>query len=207
MEFGDVKDSGERRDFGTGSVRDVRDGKGRYDLLPVRAIRRLARHFENGAKKYGDRNWEKGQPLSVYLDSALRHGFNVLEGKTDEDHAAAMAWNIMAFIETQERILEGSLPASLADVSLQAIKTSAPQDSTLEERNMELYGHEGTWDDPLPSTVTNLSQAYESAPPGSIGIGFEGSKYIKTDGDPWAGWFCCSTGHEIAERLGVDFHG
>ncbi|HUS51203.1 MAG TPA: dATP/dGTP diphosphohydrolase domain-containing protein, partial [Candidatus Paceibacterota bacterium] len=73
MEFKEVKDSGKRQDFDTGSRRDTRDGKGRYDLLPVRAIKRLAKHYENGAKKYGDRNWEKGQPLSRYLDSALRH--------------------------------------------------------------------------------------------------------------------------------------
>ena len=68
-----IKDSGVRQDFETGSRRDTRDGKGRYDLLPMRAIQRLARHFEGGAKKYGDRNWEKGQPISRYLDSALRH--------------------------------------------------------------------------------------------------------------------------------------
>ena len=35
-------------------------GKGRCDLLPPNALLRLARHFENGSKKYGDRNWEKG---------------------------------------------------------------------------------------------------------------------------------------------------
>lgn len=28
--FSEVKDSGKRQDFGTGSVRDTRDGKGRY---------------------------------------------------------------------------------------------------------------------------------------------------------------------------------
>lgn len=62
--FNEVKDSGKRQEFQTGSIRDTREGKGRYDLLPPHAIFRLAKHFENGAKKYGDRNWEKGQPLS-----------------------------------------------------------------------------------------------------------------------------------------------
>lgn len=115
--YDSVTDSGERRDFGTGSVRDQAEGKGRYDLLEPYAIRRLAQHFENGAKKYGDNNWKLGQPLSVYLDSGIRHGFNLLEGKTDEDHAAAMAWNAMAFISTKRWVDEGTLPAELDDIA------------------------------------------------------------------------------------------
>lgn len=110
-----VKDSGVRESFPTGSVRDTRAGKGRYDLLPTRALRRVARHFEAGAIKYGDRNWEKGQPISRYLDSALRHTFNHLEGQRDEDHLAAAAWNILAAIETGERCKAGLLPAALDD--------------------------------------------------------------------------------------------
>lgn len=116
-EFNKVKDSGERRSFNTGSVRDVRTGKGRYDLLSPLALRRLAQHTENGAAKYGDKNWEKGQPLSVYMDSMIRHAYNVLEGKKDEDHAAAMMWNAMAFIHTQEAIERGVLPRELNDLN------------------------------------------------------------------------------------------
>lgn len=37
------------------------------------AMRRLAQHYENGAQKYADRNWEKGMPFSRYVDSAKRH--------------------------------------------------------------------------------------------------------------------------------------
>lgn len=116
MSVAALKDSGQRRDFGTGSVRDVRDGKGRYDLLPVQAIREVAQHFEAGALKYAPRNWEHGQPLSVYLDSGLRHAFAVLEGQTDENHAAAAAWNFLCFIETRARIASGKLPAELDDL-------------------------------------------------------------------------------------------
>lgn len=123
-DFDKVTDSGQRQEFSTGSVRDTQTGKGRYDLLPVRALRRLARHYENGAAKYGDRNWEKGQPLCRYLDSALRHTFAVLEGKSDEDHAAAAAWNMMGFIETAERIEAGLLPADLND--LQVLSPATP---------------------------------------------------------------------------------
>jgi hypothetical protein len=111
-----IKDSGERRDFATGARRDIRDGKGRFDLLPCKALRRMARHFEKGAVKYGIRNWEKGMPLSDYMDSALRHAFAHLEGKRDEDHAAAAAWNLLCFLDTEERIAEGTLPKELDDM-------------------------------------------------------------------------------------------
>ncbi len=116
MDFDKIKDSGERRRTKTGAQRDRQKGKGRYDLLPPRAIRRLARHFENGAVKYGDRNWEKGMPLSWFLDSGMRHFFQVLEGKKDEDHAAAAFWNLGAFIETAEKIEQGLLPKELDDI-------------------------------------------------------------------------------------------
>lgn len=101
--------------FTSGSTRDSREGKGRFDLLPPRALRRLAQHFERGAVKYGDRNWEKGQPLQRYLDSALRHVFNHQEGKRDEDHLISAAWNLLAYVETEARIKDGHLPASLDD--------------------------------------------------------------------------------------------
>lgn len=115
-EYDEVKDSGTRRDFSTGANRDCGTGKGRYDLLPCYAIHRLARHFENGALKYEERNWEKGIPLHCYIDSAMRHLFRYLSGSRDEDHMAAAAWNALCFIETEQRIREGRLPAELDDI-------------------------------------------------------------------------------------------
>jgi len=116
MEFKAVVDSGKRQEFSTGSVRDTNEGKGRYDLLPRIAIERLAQHFENGARKYSCNNWRKGQPLSRYIDSALRHTFKLLAGWTDEDHAAAAIWNLCAFIHTQEMVSQGKLPKELDDL-------------------------------------------------------------------------------------------
>lgn len=124
MSLKPVKDSGQRQEFATGSRRDTRDGKGRFDLLPTRAIREVAQHFEAGAKKYGDRNWELGQPLSRYLDSGLRHAFAALEGQEDENHAAAAAWNLLCFLDTRARIAAGLLPAELDD--LRKAETVAP---------------------------------------------------------------------------------
>lgn len=116
MKFDRVKDSGAREKGENGVVRDSRDGKGRYDLLPARAIRRIAMHYENGAKKYGDRNWEGGLKNSRCIDSAIRHLFNALEGQTDEDHLAAAAWNILAIIDQQERIESGELSPEFDDL-------------------------------------------------------------------------------------------
>jgi len=116
MDFKDVKDSGERQEFETGAVRDTQIGKGRYDLLPTRAIRRLAKHYENGARKYGDDNYLKGMPMRRFADSAIRHLFKALEGHTDEDHWIASIWNLMAIVEYQERIEEGILDNKLNDL-------------------------------------------------------------------------------------------
>ena len=115
-EFDSVKDSGERREFATGSVRDVRKGKGRYDLIPPYSLRRLAKHYENGAIKYGDRNWEKGQPVASYVDSLIRHGQDYLAGDRSEDHMAAVAWNAFAAMWTLEMIRLCKLPKSYNDL-------------------------------------------------------------------------------------------
>jgi len=111
-----LPDSGHREHFETGSVRDTREGKGRFDLIPVQSMRRLARHYEAGAAKYGDRNWERGQPLARYLDSAFRHLCGVLEDLRDEDHTAAVVWNMFAYMETRRRIEAGELPRELDDL-------------------------------------------------------------------------------------------
>jgi len=113
FKFTAVQDSGERQEFETGSRRDTNKGKGRFDLLPPHAMTRLAIHFENGSAKYGDRNWEKGQPLSRYLDSAISHLFKFLEGHRDEDHGIACVWNMMCLVETEYRIAKGILPKEL----------------------------------------------------------------------------------------------
>jgi len=115
-EFNEVKDSGKRQEFSTGSVRDTRIGKGRFDLISPIALKRLAKHYQNGSSKYGDRNWERGQPLSRYLDSLIRHAYCLLEGQKDEDHASAIAWNAMAFVHTEEMINRGILPKELNDM-------------------------------------------------------------------------------------------
>lgn len=110
-----VKDSGTRQEFTTGAVRDIQQGKGRYDLITPVALRRLAKHYENGAAKYGDSNWAKGIPLRRIADSAIRHLFNYLEGDRSEDHIIACAWNCFAIAHTEEMIMNGTLGGELVD--------------------------------------------------------------------------------------------
>lgn len=110
-----IKDSGTRRAFDTGSQRDAQEGKGRMDLLPFYSIWELAKHFENGAKKYDANNWRLGQPLSTYYDSAMRHLLKVGMDYQDEAHMTAALWNIACYIETKKRIEMGQLPKELDD--------------------------------------------------------------------------------------------
>jgi len=114
-EFG-MKDSGARQQFGTGAVRDTQNGKGRYDLLPCDALRRVAVVFQKGAEKYKERNWEHGINVTRFLDSGIRHSFQALNGETDEDHLAQAAWNLLCAIQTQEWTKNGTLPVSLNDI-------------------------------------------------------------------------------------------
>lgn len=96
-----LKDSGNRTQFQTGAVRDMHQGKGRCDLLPPNALLRLARHFETGSLKYGDRNWELGIPCHSFADSGMRHLFKFMAGDTDEDHLIAAIWNLLCLAETE----------------------------------------------------------------------------------------------------------
>ena len=152
-----IKDSGDRTEFDTGAVRDMREGKGRCDLMPLEVVAEffsrgiytpdpkrsediyliflnicgftnsnyttthllyrplavfdatyhdstptmfleVSKHFEDGAKKYGENNWQKGIPVNCYIDSAIRHYLKFLRGDTDEPHDRAFVWNLMCCI-------------------------------------------------------------------------------------------------------------
>ena len=99
----DILDSGERRTFDTGAERDMQEGKGRFDLLPMCVLMRLAKHYEKGAIKYKERNWEKGIPAHSFADSAMRHLVKYLDGWIDEDHLIAAIWNLCGLAWTEEK--------------------------------------------------------------------------------------------------------
>lgn len=157
----DIKDSGERREFESGAVRDIVEGKGRCDLVPLSsaailifssfslipadyikthiekivlealdeyisrfnegievqerqlskvvqyfliargwsrddAFLEVSKHYEEGAKKYGEYNWQKGIPCHSYIDSAIRHLMKWCRGDDDEPHDRAFLWNILS---------------------------------------------------------------------------------------------------------------
>lgn len=75
--------------------------KPRVDLIPPEFILALGVHCGKGAKKYGDRNWEKGMSYSRCYAAALRHLLAWWNGEEiDEElgspHLIAAAWNLMA---------------------------------------------------------------------------------------------------------------
>ena len=144
-----IKDSGDRREFETGAVRDIQEGKGRCDLMPLdiadtllrtmsarddqvliyielfkeshkptfledafrefvrqyypnpeTALLEVSIHFFEGSKKYGPYNWQKGIPVSSYIDSAVRHYLKHRRGDKDEPHDRAFVWNMMCCLLT-----------------------------------------------------------------------------------------------------------
>ena len=140
-----IKDSGARRKFDTGAVRDIAEGKGRCDLLPLdiiadrlndkvftfieeyirlgdtaslwfaldefigkddkqwySALLDISKHYEQGAKKYSDRNWESGIPVHCFIDSGTRHYLKFRRGDTDEPHDRAFIWNMLGALWTHE---------------------------------------------------------------------------------------------------------
>lgn len=157
IEVGSIKDSGDRRQFDSGAVRDISVGKGRCDLMPLDIISQyyfqmddkdgkfygavldlinlyiregctycifealqlfkrcfssleiqetesmwleVSKHFEQGAMKYEERNWEKGIPAHSFVDSAVRHFLKFIAGMKDEPHDRAFVWNLLCLLWT-----------------------------------------------------------------------------------------------------------
>jgi Domain of unknown function (DUF5664) len=102
-----VKDSGTRESFDSGMVRDTEEGKTDYTLVfdgPM--FKRWAEHLTKGAVKYAPRNWMQASSkteLERFKRSFLRHAVAYLNGDVDEDHAAAMVFNIngMEYVKDQ----------------------------------------------------------------------------------------------------------
>lgn len=108
--------SGKKRECFTGAKRQSDAGKGLPSLCSPIALRKLAQHMQGGVEAgYDPRNWEKGLTLSSILDSTIRHCWDELEGKTDEDHANCIQWNAHVYVHMKELIRRGLLPEELDD--------------------------------------------------------------------------------------------
>lgn len=86
-----------------GAKRESNQGRGRFDLLPYEAIEALAKWYEEGAKKYAERNWEQGISVKDCINRMIRHALKAGNGWTDEDHLAAVMWNAAAAITMMQR--------------------------------------------------------------------------------------------------------
>lgn len=98
-----IKDSGERAQFASGMVRDVTTGKVEaHRTLDGPMFDRWAEHLTKGAVKYpdvkpGTPNWtlaDGDAERERFRQSAFRHFMQWYRGQTDEDHAAAVFFNI-----------------------------------------------------------------------------------------------------------------
>lgn len=106
-----TKDSGGRAEFESGMVRDTEKGKPRFDLIipdgvpyDSQLLTRFSLLLERGAEKYTERNWEKAcsvQELGRYKSSAFRHFMQWFCSEDDEDHAAAVMFNLNAYEATK----------------------------------------------------------------------------------------------------------
>lgn len=76
-----------------------------YDNQPVDMILEVSKHFEAGAEKYGEYNWQCGIPLWSYKDSAIRHYLKWLRGDNDEPHDRAFVWNCLCYLWTKDNVL------------------------------------------------------------------------------------------------------
>lgn len=115
----EIKDSGERQEFEGGMVRDTETGKIDFTNLllwfePMGT--RYAEHLTKGRGKYRDvgegleqvPNWTLAsgwEEYHRYRRSAVRHMKQWLAGEEDEDHAAAVLFNINGAEYVKARML------------------------------------------------------------------------------------------------------
>ena len=91
------------RTFDSGAQRDTNQGKIRPDLISPYMLKALGRILADGAEHYSERNWEKGMPNEVLKESASRHYVSWMNDEFDEDHAAKLIFNVMAYIHFRDK--------------------------------------------------------------------------------------------------------
>lgn len=102
------------------------DNKLRLDLLPTRPLEQVADVLSFGAKKYGDRNWEKGLRWGRCYAAALRHIFAWWRGENvDKDSgkhplacAIAELMFILEFTETHPELDDRVIDRSQRDTAI-----------------------------------------------------------------------------------------
>lgn len=105
MDF-ETKDSGARQEYPSGMRRDTQAGKSDPASVIVvgmpyedQMLTRFGALMARGADKYGRLNYQVAateEELDRFHQSAFRHFVQWITGETDEDHAAAVWFNILA---------------------------------------------------------------------------------------------------------------
>ena len=212
----ELKDSGARREFASGAVRDIAEGKGRCDLLALdivaelincyridenpdelhdiegdvheilksinefirtgndreiynamgyfieisgfktipKAMIEVSKHYEDGARKYAERNWEKGISCHCYVDSGVRHLLKWLDGWNDEPHDRAFLWNMLGLLWTVKHRPEcNDLPY---------------MDKELSKQNTERLSIKNNDNDLVLVEVNNKNKIYRNAKTGEF---------------------------------------
>ena len=82
--------------------------KPRYDLIPPDALDALATLYLEGAKKYDERNWERGMKWGKVFGPLMRHAWAFWRGdrydkETGTHHMISAAWNCIALYVYDKR--------------------------------------------------------------------------------------------------------
>ena len=109
-----TKDSGQRLNFDSGMQRDIESDKPRFDLLIAEGedyenclLTRWASILTRGAQKYAERNWEKANSIEEFKrfkSSAFRHFMQLMHNETDEDHFAAVVFNLNGMVYLMNKL-------------------------------------------------------------------------------------------------------
>ena len=84
-----------------GKKNDRKDDKTRWELIPLDCLEDIARVYTEGAKKYGDNNWQNlDNGYERYKGALLRHLYasSLEEFDPETKHEAAIAWNALALL-------------------------------------------------------------------------------------------------------------
>lgn len=87
-----------------GVARKDDDGKARFDLIPAVPLQSLADVYTFGARKYADRNWEKGIKWGRVFAAICRHLWSYWRGEDVDTesgmtHLAHAAWGCFTLME------------------------------------------------------------------------------------------------------------
>jgi hypothetical protein len=87
----------EHVELASGMVRSNDAGKPDYTLIDLDLLERWAVHMTVNVESKGRDNWRLGsteEDLARFKASAWRHFLSVMRGDGDEDHAAALVFNV-----------------------------------------------------------------------------------------------------------------